>query len=114
MSKVLFKKNLARSVTLGKTTEITYDFHKTRNGKNTDLEIADIKQIYASAEKELESQNVQTVVRVMGKDRIYTLKGYTDHDLTIDDYEDYLVNRVKDTDKFNKFFQLQLIFKIKK
>jgi hypothetical protein len=115
MSKVLFKKNLARNVTLGKTTEITYNFHKTKNGKNADLEIEDIRKIYESAEAEIAGvKNVQSVVRVLGKTQQYTVKEYTGHELKLKKYEEYIDGRVKDVDKFNKFFQMQITFKIVK
>ena len=50
----------------------------------------------------------------MNAQRFFTFKGFNDDELQIDDFEDYYENKVKDTEKFEKFSFIQVTSLINK
>lgn len=71
----------------------------------------DIDSIKNELEKKTGSENV--LIRGLNGIGFTTLKGYN-QDYDDHDYEDYFNGRVAETDKFSKFFQLEITIKKQK
>ena len=71
---------------------------------NKPLEIKDIKKIY---DKYI-PKGTKCIIRGMNSMQWFTIKSLSENDLNLTDYEDYWVNKVKDSSKFDKFYTLSI------
>jgi hypothetical protein len=109
----VFNRTVVDTRVMGKTKEITYIINKEGVGKDRDIEVEDVKKIYNDIENGL-GDNAKFMIRCLNPKQWFTLKGYSDHELELDDYEDYFRNKVKDMSKFGKFFQIELTISVTK
>lgn len=77
----------------------------TKNKNNEFITKDDIDRLKISLENKTDASNV--MIRALNGIGWTTLKGFRD-DYYDNDYEDYYNNKVADSDKFGKFFQLEL------
>jgi hypothetical protein len=88
-------------------TQKTLQISKRNQGKIT---LEEVMELAVGLEKigEKQGEHVQMLIRGLGPDRMHTLKGFDEDLKTLDDYEEYFNNNVKDTVKFESFYQLQI------
>jgi len=74
------------------------------------IDPADAKKLVQDLMKEAKKKynNYKIMVRGLNAIRFFTLKGYDDEDIKIDEVDDYLHGKVSDDSKFGKFFQLDI------
>jgi hypothetical protein len=76
-----------------------------RKDKKSKISVQDIRDIVAGIEKK--NPDGRYMIRAMNIDKMWTFKGY-DGELNIEDFEEYLANKVRDISKFSMFSQMQI------
>ena len=97
-----FKKGLDKN--LGGATMSTFQIYKKNK---TEIDHSDIEKLVLSLEAKA-PKGTKIRVRALNIDRWSTLKGFED-DIDLQNEEDYLDGRAKDTTKFLKAFQLEVV-----
>jgi hypothetical protein len=95
----------------GKFEEGTLNVTKSVNGKNKKLTINDVQDVFAEMIDNFKgNKNNRFYLRVHGisQGQCYTLKGWDDTELNLDDLEEYLEGKVKDSIKFTEFFKITI------
>jgi hypothetical protein len=90
-----------------KFTQKTLQISKRNQAKIT---LEEVMELAVGLEKigEKQGEYVKMLIRGLGPIRMHTLKGFDEDLKTLDDYEEYFNNNVKDTVKFESFYQLQI------
>jgi len=95
------------NMNLTEIKETTNAFQRTINLHRKDkkpIEINEIKKMY---EKFIPA-GTKCIIRGLNNVQWYTLKNLAEDNLNLQSYEDYWINKVKDSTKFEKFFQLSI------
>ena len=103
VKKSVYTKKIIKEKTVKHGKERTIQLY--RNDKKNDISAQDIRDIVQGLKNA--DPNKIFMVRALNATRWSTLKGFYS-DLNVDDEEEYYANKVKDTDKFSKFSQLQI------
>lgn len=84
-------------------------FQITRTDKQATISVQDIRNFVSTMETKAKNKkkNVKIALRALNPEKYHTLKGFST-DLQIQDFDDYLKNKVKDTSKFEFFSQLEI------
>jgi hypothetical protein len=80
----------------------------TRSNTKKQIDIWEVRTILANMQSRLPDS--QIIVRGMNAQHLFTFKGYTT-DLNIQDFEEYYLNKVADSEKFERLSFLQLTVK---
>lgn len=93
--------------TFKNSTQKTLQISKTSGDMIT---VDDVIELGSGLQKvgEVKGFHTQLLIKGMSKAWETTLKGFDEDLKSIDDYLEYYSNKVKSTDKFNGFFQLQI------
>jgi hypothetical protein len=78
--------------------------------KKVDFEVEDVENLLLAIESKARKAGKEAKVKIRGLTplRWYTFKGFDDV-LRLDDYDDYFNGRVKNTEKFGKISQLDIV-----
>ena len=87
---------------------------KRKDGK-PQIDVPELKALYEGLinEAKKKGDNIQVVVRAKNIEKMHTFKGWNDPNINIESFEDYLDGRVKETEKFEKFYEIQFTIKKK-
>ena len=89
--------------------QITKQYYKPHEGDLISFqEVAELIETLQAEAVAQNKQNFKIMVRGLAPDKWTTMKGYSQDFPTDDDYDDYLINKVKDISKFKHFFQVQV------
>jgi hypothetical protein len=107
--------NKTNSFTINKRLERKFQdgtqttLQMTRTKKEQQIDIKHIEHVLESIKRKAKKENfnVKVMIRGLNADKWNTLKGF-DTELDVDEFEEYYKDKVKDTDKFEKFSQLQV------
>ena len=104
----MFKTKVTRNKRVGKSNEKVIHISKSNDGL---LSEKDIKNLYEAAKnqhKNAKHKDKRFLIRAMGKDKIYTFKGYHDNNLNIKSQKDYLEGKVEDPDAVSGFLSMEI------
>jgi len=102
----MFNSVKTNSKKMGKQTIDTYKIGKKGN---EDISTAELKKLTKTAIDKYGANNV--CVRGLNINRWNSFKAFGDEDIDIQEYEDYYQNKIADTSKFNKLFQLEIVIR---
>jgi hypothetical protein len=90
--------------------ELTYSF-KAKNGKTFD--VSEVSDLYDSIMKDLKKEKLdkktKTLVTVSnGMHNCWTIKGFRDKKLNLEEYDDYFDGKVQDTKKIDKIAEVRI------
>lgn len=101
-----YRSKIIDSRAIGKnSTETTIKF--TRFDKTKQLDVDELHELFDSINKKLPPKS-KIMVRAMNGQRFFTFKSYDRDSLDVDSFEDYYINSVRETDKFEMFSQIQI------
>jgi hypothetical protein len=72
-----------------------------------DLSVDEVRNIVTGMQKAL-GQDARIMVRAMNIQHMFTFKKFSDDELNLLDFDDYLKNSVKETEKFETFKFVQI------
>jgi len=90
--------------------EVTYSY-KAKNGKTFD--VSEVSGLYENIMKELKKEKLdkktKTLVTVSnGMNNYWTIKGFRDKNLNLEEYDDYFSGKVRDTAKMDEIAQVRI------
>jgi hypothetical protein len=93
-----------------KYSEVTYAY--TRKDNKT-FHVKDVSTIYKSVVDDLRKKDVYDKAKILvgvsnGMNNYWTLKGFKDDDIRLDDYDDYFRGAVKQKDKFEQVAKVRV------
>lgn len=83
-----------------KTMQIT-------RSNNKQIDVNEMESLFKGIQKN--KKGSKFIVRALNGQRWFTFKGYEDSELNIMDFEEYYENKVKDSQKFEMFSQIEII-----
>ena len=95
-----------KKIKTGKSKESNLRTFTINRKNNKDMNMANFKDVYNVFKKKYGEEKL--LVRAMNNTQFFTFKGFTDNGLNIQDFEEYYINKVDDTTKFNMFNQVQI------
>ena len=91
---------IVQKLEFSRTIETTLRIY--RNSKTKQIDVDELQNILAGIQRRVGS-DVKIMVRAMNDHRLFTFKGFDATELKIKSFEEYYENRVKETEKFEKF-----------
>ena len=95
-----------KKIKTGKNKESKLRTFTINRKNNKQMNMANFKDVYNVFKKKYGVEKI--VVRAMNDTMFFTFKGFTDTELNIGDFEEYYMNKVDITKKFNMFNQVQI------